>query len=453
MRSWMAYAVGLGALLCSFMAMAAAPEELAASSEMRYVFNSFVLLMSGALVMWMAGGFCMLEAGMVSTRSTAVICLKNVVLYALASVCFYVIGYDLMFTNVSGWLGQFGFLADLARSEFALISGQTGAEAEVLKKDYSDMAILFFQTTFVATTASVTSGALAERVKLWPFFIFVIVLVTFIYPIQGSWSWGGGWLAEKGFADFAGSTVVHSVGGWAALTGVFFLGPRSRKYAADGSANNMFPSSVPLISLGVLILWLGWLGFNGGSVLVSSDVASMSKMSLIFMNTNIAAASGVVVALFVGRFLYGRVNILLILNGALAGLVSITAGPDFSQPLHAVLVGGVGSVLAMLSYPVLDHFKLDDVVGAIPVHLVAGIWGTLAVGIWGEPDFFVQLIGVLAVGAFTVVTSAAMWWILKLTMGIRVSPSIEDLGQDLLELGIEEDADTINVVSMAGEQQ
>ncbi len=423
--------------------------EHALSTEAAYVINSLVLIMSAAMVMWMAGGFSMLEAGMVSNRSTAIICLKNVCLYAISCLCFYVVGYNLMFTEVGSYVGSFSFLADMGKLEWGAVLGKLD-EASLTGfltngDSYSPMAFLFFQSTFVATASSVVSGALAERIKLWPFFVMVLILSTVIYPIQGAWVWGGGWLAEMGFRDFAGSTVVHSVGGWVALTGMFFLGPRSRKYAPDGSTHNIFPSSVPLVALGVFVLWLGWFGFNGGSVVTAGGVTGASRMSLVLMNTNIAAAAGVLVALVVGRVLFRRVNILLILNGALAGLVAITAGPEYSQPLHAALVGGIGSGLSMLSYPLLDKFKLDDVVGAVPVHLVAGVWGTLAVGIWGGDgaSLGVQLVGVLAIGAFVVTLSALVWFVLKQAMGIRVSEDVEALGQDLLELGIEEDVDPL----------
>ena len=427
-------------------------------SELYYVINTFVLLFCAGLIMWMAAGFCMLESGLVRTKSTAVICLKNILIYSISCICFYLLGYNLMFLDVGSWMGSLSFLANMKGAEFYLIGGakEGGSEgpggggllAEVLQGKHSSMALVLFQMTFVATAASVISGALAERVKLWSFFIFVAFLTAFIYPFQGSWSWGGGWLAEKGFVDFAGSTVVHSVGGWAALMGVFFLGPRKDKYMPNGEIKNYFPSNVPLVTLGVFILWLGWFGFNGGSLLVTAGVKEMSKMALIFMNTNIAACSGAICALLLGHWLYGRINILLVLNGALAGLVSITAGPDFSQPLHAILVGGIGSCLATVAVPLLDRFKIDDVVGAIPVHLVAGIWGTLAVGIWGPASFGVQLIGVLSIGAFVCLASGLLWFILKKVMGIRVSEDREDLGQDLLELGLESHPDALDMGSL-----
>lgn len=420
--------------------------EAAMDGEVAYVVNTLVMLFCAALIMWMAAGFCMLEAGLVRSKSTAVICLKNVILYSVACLCFYVIGYNLMFTDVGHWMGDFKLFADMPVSEFAYaVQGSQEELGDVLQGGYSGIGLIFFQTTFIAAAASVISGALAERVKLWAFFIFVAVLTAFIYPIQGAWSWGGGWLGKMGFSDFAGSTVVHSVGGWAALTGAWFLGPRFDKYQKDGSIKTYFPSSVPFVSLGVFILWFGWLGFNGGSLLATGGVDSISKMALVFMNTNVAACAGALAALFLGRLLYKRINILLVLNGALAGLVSITAGPDFGRPLYAAMVGGIGSCLATLAVPVLDKLKIDDVVGAIPVHLVAGIWGTLAVGIWGSASFTVQLTGVFAVAVFVGGTSSLVWFVLKKTMGIRVSEDKEDLGQDLLELGLESDTDAFPI--------
>lgn len=426
--------------------LAASPCLAAVSSEVSYVFSTLIILLCGALVMWMAAGFCMLESGLVRSKNTAVICLKNLLIYSISCVGFYIIGYNLMFTDVSGWIGSLSPFANMGADEFALISGESGNYLpKVLEADSSGIALVFFQMTFVAAAASVVSGTVAERVRLWPFFILVAILTSIIYPITGAWTWGGGWLAERGFTDFAGSTVVHSVGGWAALTGAYFIGPRKDKYGPNGEIKNYFPSNVPMVTLGVFILWFGWLGFNGGSLLTVTGAGDISKMALIFINTNIASCSGAICALFLGRLIYGRVNILLVLNGALAGLVSITAGPDFAQPLYAILIGSIGSIFTTLACPVLDKLKIDDVVGAIPVHLVAGIWGTLAVGIWGSAPFVTQLLGVLSIGTFTLVTTGITWFILKKTMGVRVSEDHEHLGQDLLELGIEDDADPFNL--------
>lgn len=413
------------------------PHILTPLAENNYIFNTFVLLFCAALVMWMATGFCMLEAGSINPKSTASICLKNITLYSIACLVFYILGYNLMFLDVDSFWGSISFFTDMDFKESSILKDNKEHLLAVISQNSSQMATVFFQTTLVAVAASITSGALAERVKLWPFFCFIIFLAGVIYPIQGSWSWGGGWLADMGFVDFAGSTVVHSVGGWAALTGAIFLGPRQGKYQ-NGTVKIYFPTSVPLIFLGTFILWFGWLGFNSGSLLVTSGVTEISKMALIFMNTNIAAASGVVTALLVSLLLTERINILLVLQGALAGLVSITAGPDFAQPFYAIFIGGVGSCLAIFSYTLLDKYHIDDVVGAIPIHLVAGIWGTLAVGIWGPASFKVQLIGVLSVGAFTVITTSFLWFALKKFFGIRVLEDVESLGQDLMDLGLDE---------------
>ena len=427
------------------------PLHAAGVSEMGYVVNTVVMLFCGALIMWMAAGFCMLEAGLVRQKSTAVICLKNVMIYSIACLCFYLIGYNIMFTDVGGFMGSFKFLANIRGEEFlAATAGEVNSPAPLLKNDYSEIGLIFFQMTFVAAAASVISGTLAERVKLWSFFIFVAVLTGLIYPIQGAWTWGGGWLGQMGFSDFAGSTVVHSVGGWAALSGALFLGPRFDKYDDKGYVKTYFPSSVPLVSLGVFILWFGWLGFNGGSLLASAGAAAVSKMALIFINTNLAACAGAVAALFLGCALHKRINILLVLNGALAGLVSITAGPDTGEPLAAIIIGAIGGCLATMTPPLLDKFRIDDVVGAIPVHLVAGIWGTLAVGIWGTAPFTAQLTGVVVIGAFVMGASSIVWFILKKTIGIRVSEDKEDLGQDLLELGLESDPDIYHPAGSLG---
>ena len=420
-------------------------------SETSHVVNTVFMLFCAGLIMWMAAGFCMLEAGMVRRKSTAVICLKNIMIYSIACICFFLLGYNLMFVDVSGWIGSFDFAANIGGEEiFAATTGVSENPRMLIKDGYSQIGLIFFQMTFVAAAASVISGTLAERVKLWSFFIFVAILTGLIYPIQGAWTWGGGWLGQMGFADFAGSTVVHSVGGWAALSGALFLGPRFDKYDDRGYVKNYFPSSVPLVTLGVFILWYGWLGFNGGSLLMTHGTASVSKVALIFINTNLAACAGAVAALLLGCVLHRRINVLLVLNGALAGLVSITAGPDALEPLAAIIIGIMGSCLATLTPPLLDKLRIDDVVGAIPVHLVAGIWGTLAVGIWGSAPFTAQLTGVVAIGAFVMVTSSIVWFVLKKTIGIRVSEDTEDLGQDLLELGLETDPDVYHPVGDLG---
>ena len=299
------------------------------------------------------------------------------------------------------------------------------------------MSDWFFQMVFVATAASIVSGALAERVRMWSFFLFTVLLTAFIYPIVGAWTWGGGWLAELGFQDFAGSTIVHGVGGWAALAGILVVGPRLGKFRRDGTARPTPPSNVLIVTLGVFILWLGWFGFNGGSQLKLGSALDAVAMSHVLVNTNLAAAAGVVAALAISRYIMGRTDLFVGLNGAIAGLVSITAGPDIVEHYWAIVIGAVGAILCTAGLKLLEKLKLDDVVGAVPAHLIAGIWGTLAAAIVGGAMFHVQLIGVLAVGAFVFTVSLLLWRLLELTVKVRVSRQVEQLGQDAGELGIE----------------
>ena len=421
-------------------------EEIFSSPEVSYIFNTLFLLFSGSLVMWMAAGFCMLESGLVNSKNAAVICLKNFVLYAIACLTYFLFGYNLMFQDVGQWIGSFTAFTFLTSEEMRFFSDTENITNQKLLWDRGtvSLASVFFQMVFVATAASVISGALAERIRLWSFFIFVAILCAFLYPITGAWTWGNGWLAQMGFKDFAGSTVVHSVGGWAALMGVLFVGPRKGKYK-DGKVIPTPASSLPLVTLGTFILWFGWLGFNGGSILSLSSTLDAATAGLVFFNTNLAASGGVVSALVTGLLLYKRVQILVVLNGALSGLVAITASPDISNPLLALLIGCIGSVLATLASSLLDKMRIDDVVGAIPVHLVAGIWGTLAVGIFTEVPFHVQLVGVLSVGGFICLCSALLWWVIKRFMGLRVSEDSELLGQDIIELGVEAYPEFINL--------
>jgi len=299
------------------------------------------------------------------------------------------------------------------------------------------MSDWFFQMVFVATAASIVSGTLAERIKVWPFLIFVVVLTAVIYPIQGAWTWGGGWLSQLGFSDFAGSTIVHSVGGWAALTGAIILGARRGKYGPGGRVNPMPGANLPLATLGTFILWFGWFGFNGGSQLALGSAADATAMAIVYVNTNLGAAAGVVAAMALSQAIYKKIDLTMALNGAIAGLVSITAGPDLQNHLLAIVIGGVGGCLVVIAVPLLDKLKIDDVVGAIPAHLVAGIWGTLAVAIFGGGDLVAQITGIVAIGAFVSLASAVLWLALKATMGIRVSAEHEDLGLDMAELGME----------------
>ena len=419
----------------------AAPASAEVSKETAYVFNTFSFLIHGVLVMFMAAGFAMLESGLVRTKNTATICLKNIALYSIAGIMFYLIGYNLMYTDVSGYIGSFTLFYNPAETELALIGAddkdKAGMLAEVLKTDYSVPSDWFFQMVFVATAASIVSGTVAERIKLWPFMIFVVVLTGFIYPIQASWVWGGGWLSKMGFSDFAGSTLVHSTGGWAALTGAIILGARKGKYTDSGAVRALPGANIPLATLGTFILWFGWFGFNGGSQLALGSALDAAAISIVYVNTNLAAAAGVVAAMLLAQIIYKKVDVSLALNGAIGGLVAITAGPDLQNHFVAIIVGGIGGALVIFAVPMIDKMRIDDVVGAISAHLVAGIWGTLAVGIFGSGSFITQLIGIIAIGAFVSVTSAIVWFVLKATVGIRVSEEDEHLGLDKAECGME----------------
>ena len=417
--------------------LAATGAQAAGEQETQFVFNTFSFLIWGALVMWMCAGFTMLESGSVRTKNASVICLKNIGLYSIAGLMYYFVGYNLMYTDVSGWIGSFTLLYGPSADELALLSGDEEAKAAVLENGYSVMSDWFFQMVFVATTASIISGTMAERVRLWSFFIFTAVLTSLIYPTIGAWTWGGGWLNEMGFQDFAGSTIVHSTGGWAALAGALIIGPRLGKFRPDGSVKSTPPSNVPIVTLGVFILWLGWFGFNGGSQLALGGAADAVAMSNVLVNTNLAAAAGVMAAISVSRPLLGRVDLLAGLNGAIAGLVSITAGPDIVAHHWAVVIGLVGGVICVAGMKLLEIWRVDDVVGAIPAHLFAGVWGTLAVCIAAGGNFMVQLTGVLAVGAFVFLASLLLWYVIEKTVGVRVSAAVEEVGQDSAELGIE----------------
>jgi ammonium transporter, Amt family len=407
----------------------------AVSPEVAYILNTLLFLIGGFLVMWMAAGFAMLEAGLVRSKNVSMQCLKNISLYSIAGIMFWITGYNLMYSGVDG-----GFMGSLGPYSFDAVGGNA------LDTGYSTASDWFFQMVFCATTASIVSGTLAERIKLWPFLIFTVVLTGFLYPITGSWEWGGGWLNGdfvKGiggaeFSDFAGSTLVHSVGGWAALSGAIILGARKGKYGADGSVHPFPGSSMPLATLGTFILWLGWFGFNGASQLAMGTIADVSDVSRIFANTNMAAAAGVVVAVILTQVLYKKVDVTMALNGALAGLVAITAEPLAPSVLQAVFIGAVGGAIVVFTVPLLDKFKIDDVVGAIPVHLIAGIWGTLIVPFSNSDASYVsQLVGIISIGVFTFVASGVVWFVLKTAMGIRVSEEEEALGLDKVEVGVE----------------
>jgi len=434
--------LGLAGLALVAVALAAAPAHAEVSAETAFVLNTFSFLVHGFLVMWMAAGFAMLESGLVRTKNTATICLKNIALYSVAGIMYYVIGYNLMYVGVDGgWIGTFSILYNPGEAELALINADE-ATAEmvtaVTDNGYSVMSDWFFQMVFVATAASIVSGTLAERIKFWPFMIFTVILTGFLYPIQGSWTWGAGWLSEQfGFTDFAGSTLVHSVGGWAALTGAIILGARKGKYGADGSVHPMPGANLPLATLGTFILWFGWFGFNGGSQLALGSALDAAAMSIVYVNTNLAACAGVVVAMALTQIIYKKIDLTMALNGAIAGLVAITAGPDLQNHFFALIVGGVGGALVVFAVPLIDKLKIDDVVGAISAHLIAGIWGTLAVGIFGGGTLVGQIVGIAAVGVFMIVTSAIVWLALKYTVGLRVDEEAEEMGLDKAELGME----------------
>ena len=429
---WVILFLALGLLLFRTTAVYAAPDD-----ETVFVLNTFAFLIWGALVMWMSAGFTMLEAGSVRTKNASMICLKNIGLYSIAGLAYYLIGYNLMYVDVQAVIGRFGFLYGPTADDLALMAGQAESTAAVVAGGYSTLSDWFFQMVFVATAASIVSGALAERVKMWAFFLFVLVLTAIIYPIVGAWTWGGGWLSALGFQDFAGSTVVHSTGGWAALAGALVVGPRLGRFRRDGSVKPLPPSNILIVTLGVFILWFGWLGFNGGSQLALGSALDAVAMSQVIVNTNLAAAAGVIAAILVSRPILGRMDLFAGLNGAIAGLVAITAGPDIAEPYWAIIIGIIGAVLCTAGIKLLEILKVDDVVGAVPAHLGAGIWGTLATSIAAGANLGVQLIGILAVGAFVFVLSWLLWMLLDKLMGARVSRTVEQLGQDVGELGIE----------------
>jgi ammonium transporter, Amt family len=404
-------------------------------TDVVFILNSLLFLVGGFLVFWMAAGFAMLEAGLVRSKNVSMQLIKNVALFSFAAVMYYLIGYNLMYPlgdwAVDGWFS--GLVGSVAVLEVVGVDA-AGVDDYGYASTGSDF---FFQLMFVATTASIVSGTVAERIKLWPFLVFVIILAAFIYPLQASWSWGGGYLSEFGFSDFAGSTIVHSVGGWAALTGAIILGPRLGKYK-DGRVIPIPGSNLALATLGTFILWLGWFGFNGASQLAMGTIGDVADISRIFANTNAAAAGGAIVALTLTQLLYKKPDLTMVLNGALAGLVSITAGPLDPTIGQATLIGAVGGLIVVFAVPFLDKLKIDDVVGAIPVHLLAGIWGTLAVPLTTvDATFGKQVVGILLVGAFTVVASTIVWLVIKATLGLRVDEETEINGLDMAELGME----------------
>ena len=395
-----------------------------------YILTTLLFLVGGFLVFWMAAGFAMLEAGLVRSKNVTMQLTKNIALFSIASIMYWLVGFNLMYPGEFNGFLAFNFVPTVLEPV-----GLAAADASL---DYASVGSdFFFQLMFVAATASIVSGALAERIKLWPFLIFVVILTGLMYPISGSWQWGGGWLSEMGFSDFAGSTIVHSVGGWAALAGALVLGARIGKYT-DGRVHPMPGSNLALATLGTFILWLGWFGFNGGSQLAAGTVGDITDVSRIFANTNMAAASGAVAALLLTQIMYKKVDLTMVLNGALAGLVSITAEPLAPSLFGALWIGAVGGVIVVFAVPFLDKLKIDDVVGAIPVHLFAGIWGTIAVVFYNsDASLVTQITGIIAYGVFTFVVSYVIWMVLKGLMGIRVSEEAEIQGLDTSELGME----------------
>ncbi len=408
--------------------------------ELAYALDTFYFLVMGAFVMWMAAGFAMLEAGLVRSKSTVEILTKNIALYSIASVMYMLMGYNIMYsgTESTWWPFALDILGNSDNSAADVIA--SGGDTY-----YSGLSDFFFQVVFVATAMSIVSGAVAERMKLWAFLIFAIVMCGFIYPVQGFWKWGGGFLDAAGFLDFAGSGVVHLCGATAALAGVILLGARKGRYSKDGRAVAMPGANMPLATLGTFILWLGWFGFNGGSELIVSNVAEANAVALIFVNTNAAAAGGVIAALLTAKLMFGKADLSMTLNGALAGLVSITAEPLTPTPLLATIIGAIGGIIVVFSIITLDKFKLDDPVGAISVHGVAGLWGLIAV-VFSNSDASIgtQLYGALVIFAWTFIVAMIAWFIIKLVIGIRVSEEDEMEGVDIAECGMEAYPEFVN---------
>ena len=403
-------------------------------AQLAYALDTFYFLLSGALVMWMAAGFAMLEAGLVRAKNTTEILTKNVLLYGIASIMYLAIGYNLMYLNDSwgGIIPDLGFLIGAENTAGEVVAGGDDAPYYSARSDF------FFQVVFVATGMSIISGAVAERMKLFAFLAFAVIFTGFIYPIQGSWSWGGGFLSEAGFSDFAGSGIVHMCGATAALAGVLVLGSRKGKYGANGEINAIPGANMPLATLGTFILWLGWFGFNGGSELMISNVDESNSVAQIFLNTNMAAAGGSIAAAIVAKLMFGKADLSMALNGALAGLVAITAEPLAPSAELATLIGAIGGVIVVFSILALDQIKIDDPVGAISVHGVVGIWGLCAVLFSNEDATLLgQILGIVSIFAFTFVASIVVWIILKSTMGIRVSEEEEYSGMDVVDCGVE----------------
>lgn len=402
-------------------------------TDLSYALDTFYFLICGVLVMWMAAGFSMLEAGLVRSKNTAEILTKNIALFAIACTMYLLVGYYIMYSSsAGGFLPNLGFLIGAENSVDAVTAGGDDAPYYSMRSDF------FFQVVFVATAMSIVSGAVAERMKLWAFLAFAVVMTAFIYPVSGYWTWGGGWLSEVGYSDYAGSGIVHLAGAAAALAGVIVLGPRKGKYGKDGSIHAIPGANMPLATLGTFILWMGWFGFNGGSELKMSDIGSANNVAQVFVNTNAAAAGGVIAALILAKLWFRKADLTMALNGALAGLVAITADPLSPSALSAAIIGAIGGIIVVAAIVTLDKVKLDDPVGAISVHGVVGIWGVLAVPLNnGDASFGAQLIGIAGIFAWVFITSLVVWLVLKAIMGVRVSEEDEYEGVDIAECGLE----------------
>ena len=423
MKKYLGYFFAGAALYFGFAGLGYA--ETTVSAEVQYIFNTLLFLMSGFLVMWMAAGFTMLESGLVTSKSVSAICAKNIGLYSIAGLMFWLVGYNLAYgIPEGGYIGSFTPWSD----------------GSAVDTGYSDGSDWFFQMVFCATTMSIVSGTLAERIKIWPFFLFAAILTGVIYPIEMGWQWGGGWLSAAGFSDFAGSTLVHAAGGAAALAGAIVLGARTGRFSSSGGVKAMTPfaaSSIPLATLGVFILWLGWFGFNGGSQLAAGTFDDVTSVATIYINTNLAAGGGVMTAAVISRLLGGKTDVVMMLNGAIAGLVAITAEPLTPSPLAAIFIGAIGGLVMYFSTKLLFKLKIDDVVGAIPAHLVAGVWGTLAVPLTnGDVSFGAQFLGTISIVVFVFVVSLIVFQIMKATIGLRISKEAERLGTDKSEVGV-----------------
>jgi len=423
MKNYLTYFLAGATVFFGFAGLAYA--ETTVSAEVQYIFNTLLFLFSGVLVMWMAAGFAMLESGLVTSKSVSAICAKNIGLYAIAGLMFWIVGYNLAYGISEG--GYIGVLSPWS-------------DSSNLDTGYSDGSDWFFQMVFCATTVSIVSGTLAERIKIWPFFVFAALLTGFIYPIEMGWQWGGGWLSTLGFSDFAGSTLVHAAGGAAALAGVIVLGPRAGRFGAKGEVKPLEPfaaSSVPLATLGVFILWMGWFGFNGGSQLAAGTLEDITSVATIFINTNLAACGGVMTAALLSRLIGGKTDVILMLNGAIAGLVAITAEPLAPSPFLSIVIGAIGGAIMYFATKLLFSLKIDDVVGAIPAHFFAGIWGTLAVPMSNsDTSFSSQFTGVISITVFVFIVSYIVWKILDAAVGIRISKEAERVGTDKVEIGV-----------------